>query len=323
MLPTYGSPASAAYIPVAHVTVLATEAVAALNPRADGVYIDGTFGGGGHTRRLAELLGPAGRVICIDRDSGALAQFAPIAAAFPGLLSFVHGSYVGMARYCAELGYPQVDGILLDLGFSSLQMDSAERGFSFRQDGPLDMRYDRGLGQSAAELLASADDGELTRILFEYGEEREARRIVRAIVRERERQPLQTTAQLAALVERAVGGRRGRPIHPATRTFQALRIAVNDELGEVARGVQVGLELLAPGGRFVVIAFHSLEDRIVKRAFAAAAQGCVCPREAPVCVCGRTPTVTLRGRAIRPSEAEVERNPRARSAVMRVAERLP
>jgi 16S rRNA (cytosine1402-N4)-methyltransferase len=216
-----------------------------------------------------------------------------------------------------------VDGILLDLGVSSMQIDDPGRGFSFLRDGPLDMRFDPTRGLSAAELVASADEAQLTRILFDYGEEREARRIARAIVRERARRPIATTRQLAELVAAVVGGRRDTRIHPATRTFQALRIAVNDELDEVRRGVEAGLELLAPGGRFVVIAFHSLEDRIVKQSFAAAARGCICPRDVPVCVCGRSPTVRLVGRAIRPGAAEVARNPRARSAVMRVVERLP
>jgi 16S rRNA (cytosine1402-N4)-methyltransferase len=262
-------------------------------------------------------------LLCIDRDPDARAAFVAVAAELPRQLVFEQGSYSEMARMAAARGFERVDGIVLDLGFSSLQMDNVERGFSFQRDGALDMRYDRTHGQSAREFVAVASEAELTRVLFAYGEERDARRIARAIVREREGAPLETTSQLATLVERAVGGRRGRPIHPATRTFQALRIAVNDELGEVERGIQAGLQLLAPGGRFVVISFHSLEDRIVKRAFADAAQGCVCPRDVPVCVCGRTPTVQLIGRAVRPSDAEVARNPRARSAIMRVAERLP
>jgi 16S rRNA (cytosine1402-N4)-methyltransferase len=306
-----------------HVTVLAQEAVDALRPQPGGRYVDGTFGGGGHSRLVAERLGATGALLCIDRDAGVRPAFDALAARAQGQLHFAHGSYADLERYTAELGWQRVDGVLLDLGFSSLQVDDPRRGFSFRLAGPLDMRYDQSRGQSAADVLASADEAELTRILFQYGEERQARRIARAIVAERARTPLETTEQLAALVERAVGGRRGAPIHPATRTFQALRIAVNDELGEVARGVTAALDLLAPGGRCVVIAFHSLEDRIVKTSFSDAARGCVCPRDAPVCVCGRTPSVTLIGRAARPSDAEVARNPRARSGIMRVAERLP
>jgi 16S rRNA (cytosine1402-N4)-methyltransferase len=211
---------------------------------------------------------------------------------------------------------------LLDLGLSSLQLDDPDRGFSFRGDGPLDMRFDRSTGQSAAELLAATPEQELARILRNYGEERNAHRIARAIVRARDRVPVSTTGQLADLVEEAVGGRRGERLHPATRTFQALRIAVNDELGEVERGIAVGINELLPGGRFVVIAFHSLEDRIVKQAFADAARGCICPRDVPVCVCGRNARVRLVGRAIRASDAEVAANPRSRSAIMRTVERL-
>jgi 16S rRNA (cytosine1402-N4)-methyltransferase len=322
MVETFEQSASQPAQPAAHITVLAAEAIAALNPRPDGFYVDGTFGGGGHTRLLAAQ-NSGGRVLCIDRDPEARANFAAVAAEFPGQLTFEQGSYAEMARMAAAHSFERVDGILLDLGYSSLQLDAAERGFSFQREGALDMRYDRSRGQSAGEFVATAGETELARVLFEFGEERAARRIARAIVRAREDTPIATTSQLAALVERAVGGRRGRPIHPATRTFQALRIAVNDELGEVERGIRAGLELLASGGRFVVIAFHSLEDRIVKRAFTEAAQGCVCPRDVPVCVCGRTPTVKLLGRAMRPSDAEVARNPRARSAIMRVAERLP
>jgi 16S rRNA (cytosine1402-N4)-methyltransferase len=204
-----------------------------------------------------------------------------------------------------------------------MQLPDPARGLAFMHERPLDMRFDPTAGVSARDLLATASEQELARILFEYGEERQSRRIARAIVRERERGQIATTRQLADLVERVARHRPGARIHPATRTFQALRIAVNDELGEVERGVQAGLGLIAPGGRFAVIAFHSLEDRIVKHAFADAARGCVCPRDLPVCACGRTATVRLVGKPIRPSAAEVAANPRARSAVLRVAERLP
>jgi 16S rRNA (cytosine1402-N4)-methyltransferase len=306
-----------------HITVLAQEAVDALVPRPGGVYVDGTFGGGGHTRLLAARIQPGGAVICIDRDPTTEAGFRALAAQFPGSLRFFTGTYAEMARFAAALGHQRVDGILLDLGLSSIQLANPERGFAFMHDGPLDMRFDPTSGTSARDLLASATEQELARVLFEFGEEQQSRRIARAVVRERERSQIATTRQLADLVERTVGHRRGSRIHPATRTFQALRIAVNDELGEVERGVQAGLGLLAPGGRFAVIAFHSLEDRIVKRAFADAARGCICPRDVPVCVCGRTAIARLVGRAIRPTAAEVAANPRARSAVLRVVERLP
>ncbi|MCO5176020.1 MAG: 16S rRNA (cytosine(1402)-N(4))-methyltransferase RsmH [Thermomicrobiales bacterium] len=306
-----------------HISVLADEAVDALAIRSDGVYIDGTFGAGGHARRIAECVGDAGRVIGIDRDPD-VAPFADaLAADFPDVFTFVPGSHSEAAAIANRLGFASVDGILLDLGVSSMQLDRADRGFSFQSDGPLDMRFDPTRGASAAELIATADEAELVRILFEYGEESKARRIVRAIVAERERGPIETTAALAGLVERTIGRRPGTRIHPATKTFQALRIAVNDELDEVESGVQAGIDLLATGGRMAVITFHSLEDRIVKRAFADAARGCICPRDVPVCVCGRVPTVRLVGKAIKPSADEIAANPRSRSAKLRVVERLP
>jgi 16S rRNA (cytosine1402-N4)-methyltransferase len=306
-----------------HVTVLATEAVDALAPRPGGVYVDGTFGGGGHTRLLLPRIQPGGRVLCIDRDPATRVHFDVLATEYPKSLLWVNDSYAAMQRHLFAAGYEAADGILLDLGLSSFQLAEAERGFSFLHEGPLDMRFDPTRGTSARDLLATAEEAVLARILFDYGEEDRGRQIARAIVRERERAPLETTTQLAALVERTVGRRPGSRIHPATKTFQALRIAVNDELMEVERGLAAGLETLTPGGRFVVISFHSLEDRLVKRAFADAARGCICPRAVPVCVCGRKPLVRLVGRAIRPSPAEVAANPRARSAVLRVVERLP
>jgi 16S rRNA (cytosine1402-N4)-methyltransferase len=306
-----------------HVSVLAAEAIDALAPRAAGVYVDGTFGGGGHSRLLAERILPDGRIICIDRDAATYPYFDTLAEKYPGMLIWSHGTYADMRRFVATAGYQHVDGILLDLGLSSFQLSDAQRGFSFLREGQLDMRFDPTRGVGAADLIAQLTEAELVRILFEFGEEDRARRIARGILRERDREPIQTTTRLAAVIERAVGQRPGSRIHPATRTFQALRIAVNDELGEVERGVRSGIDLLAPGGRFAVISFHSLEDRIVKRAFAAAARGCICPRDVPVCVCGHTPLVRLVGRAIRPSEREIAQNPRARSATLRVAERLP
>lgn len=306
-----------------HVTVLPHEAVDALSPRPGGVYVDGTFGGGGHTRLLALRIQPEGRIIAIDRDPATAANVAALDAAFPGTVSWVNGSYADMRAIAVRLGIDAVDGILLDLGLSSLQLADPARGFSFQHDGPLDMRFDTTRGTSARELLASADEREIARILYEYGEERESRRIARAIVRERERAPLATTRELAALIERVLPRRHDQRIHPATRTFQALRIAVNGELDEVERGLREGIALLAPGGRFAVISFHSLEDRLVKHAFADAARGCICPRDVPVCVCGRTASVRLVGKPLRAAAAEVAANPRARSAIMRVVEKLP
>jgi 16S rRNA (cytosine1402-N4)-methyltransferase len=236
---------------------------------------------------------------------------------------YVAASFAEMDRRVPELGFEQIDGVLLDLGISSLQLDDPERGFSFQREGPLDMRLDPTSGRSAADLIAYMDQRELADILFRYGEERQSRRIAAAIVRQRQEQPIRTTTELATLVERTIGRPPGSRIHPATRTFQALRIAVNDELGELERGLEAALRLLAPGGRLVVISFHSLEDRIVKHFIAREVKGCVCPPEQPVCTCGRVPTLKSIGRPVRPAEDEVERNPRARSAIMRVAERLP
>lgn len=306
-----------------HISVLADEAIEALAIRGDGIYVDGTFGAGGHARRIAERLHQPGRLIGIDRDPGVEAFAQTLSADFPNTFVFMLGSYSEAGDIARRLGCTSVDGILLDLGVSSMQLDQAERGFSFQADGPLDMRFDPTRGVSAAELVATADESELVRLLFEYGEESKARRIARAIVAERERRPIETTAALAALVERTIGRRPGTRIHPATKTFQALRIAVNDELDEVERGVRSGIDLLSAGGRMAVITFHSLEDRIVKRVFADAARGCICPRNVPVCVCGRVPTVRLLGKAIKPSEAEIAANPRSRSAKLRVVERLP
>jgi 16S rRNA (cytosine1402-N4)-methyltransferase len=316
-------PASGGAGRLEHISVMADEAIEALAPSPGGTYIDGTFGGGGHARLIAERIQPGGTLICIDRDEETRANFEPLAARYPGSVHFAHGSYAEMRRFAARFGRESVDGILLDLGFSSLQIDDPRRGFSFRHEGPLDMRYDQSRGMTARELLATADEDELTRILYQYGDETRARKIARVIVRERSRRDIAFTHQLANMIEWTVGPKHGsKRLHPATRTFQALRIAVNDELGEVERGIQAALGLLAPGGRLAVITFHSLEDRIVKRAFADAARGCICPREVPVCVCGHVATVAHVGKDIRASNTEVATNPRARSARLRVVERL-
>jgi 16S rRNA (cytosine1402-N4)-methyltransferase len=306
-----------------HVPVMPNEVIDALKPRPGGVYIDGTFGGGGHSRLIAERIQPGGTLICIDRDAETRANFDPLAAQYPDSLHFVHGSYADMKRFAARYGFEKVDGILLDLGFSSLQIGDPQRGFSFMHEGPLDMRYDQSQGITAAELIATVDEDELTRILYQYGEETRARKIARVIIRERDRRKIEYTHQLANMVEWTVGPKHGsKRLHPATRTFQALRIAVNDELGEVERGIQAAIDLLAPGGRLAVISFHSLEDRIVKQAFVEASRGCICPRDVPVCVCGHVATVERVGKDLRAPAEEVAANPRARSARLRVVERL-
>lgn len=306
-----------------HIPVLLREAVEALDPRPGGIYVDATFGGGGHSALLATLIGPKGVIVGFDRDPDVRERAEALAAEAAPDVSFVSDTFTRMSEHLQDLGLGLVDGVLLDLGISSLQLDASERGFSFLREGPLDMRMDPTRGESAAGLIDRASKAELTEMLFSYGEERQARRIARAIVNERVSNPIRTTSQLAALIERTIGRPPGSRIHPATRTFQALRIAVNDELAELRQGLEVAVGNLASGGRLAVISFHSLEDRIVKQFIAREVRGCICPPEQPVCTCGRKPTLKTIGKPVRPGSAEVERNPRARSAIMRVAERLP
>ena len=306
-----------------HAPVLLEEAVAALRPRSGGTYVDGTFGGGGHSARLAAKIGRGGIVLAIDRDPEAAQRTADLDASSDATIIFIHDRFSKMATEARARGIGSVDGVLLDLGISSLQLDDAGRGFSFLREGPLDMRMDHTAGDSAADLINRISEKELIEILFNYGEERQARRIARAIVSARSGGPIETTTELTELVESTIGRVPGSRIHPATRTFQALRIALNDELSELEDGLEAALEILAPGGRLVVISFHSLEDRIVKQFIAREVRGCICPPEQPVCTCGRSPSLKPIGRFQRPGASEVERNPRARSAIMRVAERLP
>jgi 16S rRNA (cytosine1402-N4)-methyltransferase len=303
---------------------MAGEVLDLLAPRPGGIYLDGTIGGGGHARLLLEASAPDGRLIGLDRDPAALVAAAALLAPFGQRVTLRRGSFADLDEHLAALGVAQVDGILFDLGVSSHQLDTPQRGFSFRDDGPLDMRMDPAQSMTAAGLLNDAGVAELQRIFRDFGEERWAGRIAREIVRTRGVSPLATTRQLAELICRAVpGGYVPQRIHPATRVFQALRIAVNDELGALQRGLAAALHRLRPGGRLAVISFHSLEDRAVKQGFRAAASTCVCPPRLPVCVCGRKATVkVLTPRGVRPAEAEIIVNPRARSAVLRAAERL-
>lgn len=307
-----------------HVSVMPGEVLELLAPRPGGIYLDGTIGGGGHARLILEASSPDGRLIGFDRDPAALAAAAAMLATFGERVTLCRGSFAGLDGQLASLGVDRVDGILLDLGVSSHQLDTPERGFSFREEGPLDMRMDPAQPESAADLLARADAEELKRIFREYGEERWAGRIAREIVRSRGTAPLLTTSQLAELVCRAVpGGHVPQRIHPATRVFQALRIAVNGELAALEAGLAAALRSLRPGGRLVVISFHSLEDRLVKQGFRAAASSCTCPPRLPVCVCGRQAEVKiLTSRGVRPAEAEIAANPRARSAILRAVEKL-
>ena len=301
-----------------HATVLLEEAVEGLNVRASGCYVDCTFGRGGHSRAILARLGPRGRVVALDRDPAALAAGSAIA---DRRFVLVHEAFGGLQSVLARLEVEQVDGVLLDLGVSSPQLDDAERGFSFRADAPLDMRMDPTRGITAAQWLATATEGEIREVIETYGEERFAKQIAAAIVAARARGPVHTTRQLAALVAQAIPTREPRQ-DPATRTFQALRIHVNQELEELSLVLPQTVAALAPGGRLVAISFHSLEDRMVKRFMRREAQPDRLPRRLPIRSHELpTPRLKLVGRARRASPAEVASNPRARSAVMRVAER--
>jgi len=299
------------------------EVVEALEPWRGGWVVDGTVGAGGHALCLLQAGGSRLFLLGLDRDPDALELARHRLEGFGSQVVLRRATFDRIGEELAALGWEGADGILLDLGVSSMQLDTAERGFSFQRPGPLDMRMGRGAetAPTAAELLARLEEDELARLFRELGEEPHARRIARAVVAAREEAPLQTTDQLARLVERAVppAARRGR-LHPATRVFQALRLAVNDEMGMLERFLQNVPRWLRPGGRLVVISYHSLEDRRVKQAMAAWARPCTCPPELPVCVCGRRPLFTLpRRKALRPRPQEVAANPRARSARLRVA----
>ncbi|PLX93802.1 MAG: 16S rRNA (cytosine(1402)-N(4))-methyltransferase [Desulfuromonas sp.] len=309
-----------------HLSVMPREVLNLLAPASGELFIDGTVGGGGHSRLILEAMGADGALIAFDRDPAALKRAGEVLAPYGERVQLVHRNFSEAADVLNEMEVDGVDGILLDLGVSSHQLDTPERGFSFRVDAPLDMRMDPTRGETAAQLLESLEWRELARIFKEYGEERWAGKIARAIVRCREQQqPLKTTLELAELVRHTVpGGMVPGRIHPATRVFQALRIEVNGELDHVAQGVEQAIRLLKPGGRLAVIAFHSLEDRIVKRIFVAQARRCLCPPELPICVCKHTPAVELLTRkAVKANETEIANNPRARSAILRAVRRLP
>ncbi len=303
---------------MSHIPVLYQEVLAGLQIRPGGRYIDGTVGVGGHARGILVASAPDGELLGIDADPMAVTLAGEQLAEFAGRVTVVQGDFADLEEIAVEHGFGSVDGILLDLGLSSLQLEAAGRGFAFRLDGPLDMRFDPSQMTTAADLVNTLSREELADILFRYGEEPRSRRIARAIVAER---PISTTGELAALVERTVG-RRGR-IHPATRTFQALRIAVNEELECLAGALPQALRLLGPGGRLAIISFHSLEDRLVKKFFRNEARDCVCPPEIPVCVCDHRATLGIvTKKPIRPSAEEVAANPRSRSAKLRIAYRL-
>ena len=309
-----------------HVPVMADEVVEMLAPAAGSRHVDATLGGGGHAQRILEASDPDGRLLGLDADGAAIARVrARLEPRFGDRLHLRQANFRDLATVAPEEGFDAIDGCLLDLGLSSFQLGDEERGFGFRTGGPLDMRFDTSRGVPAADLIASLDAAELTALFRRYGEEPFAGRIARAVVETRRSTPIRTAEELAALVARVAPSRAPgrRRVHPATRIFQALRIAVNEELDALQDGLAAALDLLRPGGRLVVLSYHSLEDRIVKRFLQAERRGCSCPVEAPVCVCGRQPRLRLLSpKGIVPTDAEITANPRARSARLRAAERI-
>lgn len=295
-----------------HIPVLLDEVIAALHPAAGEVHVDGTFGAGGYSRAI---LATGAQVVAIDRDPDAIAEGAGLTAQAGAQIALVEGRFSALDEHAAAAGAPAVDGVVLDIGVSSMQLDRAGRGFSFAEDGPLDMRMEQA-GETAAQWLDRADEGEIADVLYRYGEERQSRRVARAIVAAR---PLRRTGELRAVIHKALGHHPGMPKDPATRSFQALRIAVNDELGQLERGLEAAERALKPGGRLAVVTFHSLEDRIVKlffrtRSGARAATSRHVPEQAATCP---APTFTAIAKPVRAGEAERARNPRARSATLR------
>ncbi len=306
--------------PTYHRPVLLAESVERLAVRPDGVYLDGTLGEGGHAEAILDASAPSGTVLGIDLDPRSLVRANERLEGYGRRMISVQGNYADMVDLVQPKGITQVDGVLLDLGFSSRQVREPGYGFSFRTDEPLDMRYDPAGPWTAERIVNTYAEKDLAWLIFHYGEEPRSRAIARDIVRGR---PVESTAHLAGLVARTVGQRRGRRVHPATRTFQALRIAVNGELDNLEAGLMAAVQLLAPEGVLVVISYHSLEDRAVKKFLARESAGCICPPELPVCACGRQPDLRIVNRkVIRPSFAEVQSNPRSRSAKMRVAQRI-
>ena len=304
-----------------HKPVLFEETIASLAIRPEGLYIDGTMGGGGHSEAILKQL-TTGRLLSIDQDPDAIKAAGERLAPYPQSIR-VRGNFAQMGELAKAQGMDQVDGVLLDIGVSSYQLDTPERGFSYHHDAPLDMRMSQE-GPSARDLVNTLSEQELADVIFRFGEDKSARRIARGIVEARQEAPIETTAQLAEIVKSSVPAavRRAQG-HPARKTFQALRIAVNGELDRLEEGLLAGFGLLKPGGRLAVITFHSLEDRIVKRRMADWCQGCVCPKDFPVCVCGRKPQGKLVcKKGVAPSEEELAENPRGRSARLRVIEKL-
>lgn len=302
-----------------HVPVLLQEVLQYLEIRPDGIYADGTAGGAGHSLAIAKQLTPSGHLYAFDRDPDAVVTATERLAGYPATV--IHANYDEMEHVLKEKGVPELDGVLMDLGVSSHQLDEASRGFSFHTDAPLDMRMSQ-TGMTAADLVNTAEESELSRILFTYGEERFARNIARKIVAAREIAPIRTTKELAEIILSGVPAQQRRAKNPCRQCFQAIRIAVNGEFEHLEAGLKAAFSMLKPGGRLAVITFHSLEDRIVKQQFAQWCRGCICPPDFPVCVCGRTPEAKLVvKKPVIPTPEEQERNSRSRSAKLRVIER--
>lgn len=305
-----------------HIPVMAREVVDYLITGNGGIYIDCTVGMGGHAARILEATSPNGYLIGIDIDPQAIAVAKESLKLYGGRFSMIHGNFAHLDQILMQQGVSEVDGVLIDLGASSLQLDTPERGFSFMHSGPLDMRMDQSSGQPVSYDLNKKDAAELAKIIREFGEERWAKRIAANVVKFRMRSPITTTKQLAEIVQESVPRSSGR-IHPATRVFQSLRIYKNKELANLKAGLERAVPVLKPGARICVISFHSLEDRIVKHSFKSMERGCICPPRTPVCVCGRKPTLkVLTRRPVTPQESEIKVNPRCRSAKLRAAERI-
>ncbi|MBN1381432.1 MAG: 16S rRNA (cytosine(1402)-N(4))-methyltransferase RsmH [Deltaproteobacteria bacterium] len=307
-----------------HTPVMREEAIASLNCNPGGIYVDGTVGGGGHSYEILQKCAPDGLLIGIDLDDDALAESEMNLKPFGRRKILRKGNFADIDKILDDLGIKQVDGILLDLGVSSHQLDTVARGFSFSRDAPLDMRMDKSRGLNAGDLINKLPSKDLEKIIREYGEEMMAGRIVRAISEKRKKTPIRTTAELASIVFKlSPPAVRRKKIHPATKTFQAIRIAVNDELFNLHKAINAGIDVLKPGGRFSIISFHSLEDRMVKDLFRSWEKGCICPPELPFCTCNRKPKLKLIGKKpVTAGEWEIESNFRARSAKLRTAERI-
>jgi 16S rRNA (cytosine1402-N4)-methyltransferase len=307
-----------------HRSVLLDECIDALNIKPNGIYVDGTAGGGGHSLEIVKRLTDGGRLIAIDRDDAAIAAATARLADYSDRVTFVRNNFSAIADVCDMLGIEKIDGVLLDLGVSSYQLDTAERGFTHNTDAPLDMRMDRRGELDAYTVVNGYTYEQLKKVIWEYGEERFAPKIASAIVRRREKEPIKSTGELVDVIKSAIpASAREGGHHPAKRTFQAIRIEVNGELDAIEPTVRAAAGRLAEGGRIAIITFHSLEDRIVKQTYSDLASGCNCPKSLPICVCGRKPSVSvLTRKPILPSQREVEENPRSRSAKLRVAEKI-